>query len=196
MELVNNIEDLEEDLVNISIDEGRNSSFESLRKLQKRISIALGSDNNFESAMKRVKNAQKNRLSNYQGSDKQTQNQETIDTLLEEIGIMTDIEALEAEAKRNDANKQRLLEEALSSNALLIKEKEDMQEIINDLKIKNVALEKKSQDYQTIESELNFQKEATQKCYGEVKRLSQIYYARVHVKRSFEICENFLRNKQ
>lgn len=135
-------------------------------------------------------------VSNYQGSSKQTQNQETIDTLLEEIGIMTDIEALEAEVERKDVNKQRLLEEALSHNALLTKEKEDLQEMINDLKVKNVALEKKTQDYQTIESELTFQKEATQKCYGEVKRLSQIYRSRLHVKHSLEVCENFLRNKK
>lgn len=114
-------------------------------------------------------------------------NLQTMDTLVEEMGIMIDIEALEIEANKKDANNKRLLEEALSHNALLIKEKEDLQKLINDLK-------KKTQDYQTLESKLAFQKEATQICFGELKGLSS-YYSNQNwqINESVRVCNNFLR---
>lgn len=114
-------------------------------------------------------------------------NLQTMDTLVEEMGIMIDIEALEIEANKKDANNKRLLEEALSHNALLIKEKEDLQKLINDLK-------KKTQDYQTLESKLAFQKEATQICSGELKKLSS--YNSIQnwqISESVRVCNNFLR---
>lgn len=114
-------------------------------------------------------------------------NLQTMDTLVEEMGIMIDIEALEIEANKKDANNKRLLEEALSHNALLIKEKEDLQKLINDLK-------KKTQDYQTLESKLAFQKEATQICFGELKKLSSYYSNQSwQINESVRVCNNFLR---
>lgn len=48
-------------LENSSLAEEITDHFESLNKLQKKISTALVADNNFESAMEQVKNAQSNR---------------------------------------------------------------------------------------------------------------------------------------
>ncbi|KAI9366389.1 hypothetical protein BD770DRAFT_405684 [Pilaira anomala] len=111
--------------------------------LHEKVSLTEKNNGSFES-YKQVKNAQSNRRDkNYDGY----------------------IEALEVEANKKDANNKRLFEEALSHIALLIKEKEDLQEIINDLK-------KKTWKYQTFEFKLAFQKEATQKFFGKLKRLN------------------------
>ncbi|KAI9358130.1 hypothetical protein BD770DRAFT_472486 [Pilaira anomala] len=168
--------------------------FSSLHKIQKQISNITLSDNNFKSAVERVRRKQANKIlalnrilfkeegESFDAQLEASISQETIDMFLEEAGVKADIEAKKIEANNTIVTLQKLLEKAEHDIAVLTNEIESLKTEVKTIKAENSTLQK----------HLSVQEETTWKFYDELQALNTIFYGTREITNAFKRCTKHL----